>query len=325
MILVIDARGAKLSRKGVCFEAKSRDGSKEIAAAAVSKILIASAVSVTTDALLLAASEGIPVFFLDGHGDPFGAFDAFETSGNARLRRKQAMIAQTQAGAELCKYFLSEKLNGRIRLLKKLMAKRSGAKARAIGDAILSLEAYIKSILSESAEDVFTVRDRLQGIEGSAGRAYFGVLSVLLPESESFEGRSFRPAKDRFNAMLNYAYGILYAQVERAVRLAGLDPHMGIMHADAYNKPTFVYDAVEMFRYYAEETVFKLFSGRRAAREMFDERDGGVFLNEAGRRLLIPAYYKKMSEMTSYKKRRVKTETEIELRLSAVAKTILES
>ena len=325
MMLVLDSKGAKLSRKGACFCARRLGETKEIAAAAVTKILIGQAVSVTSDALMLAASEGIPVFFLDGQGNPYGAFDSFETAGNARLRRKQALLAQTRAGVELSKYFLCAKIDGRIRLLKKLKAKRSGQKAQTLADAILLQEAYVKNIQAESGENVAAVRDRLQGLEGTAGRAYFGTLSALLPAADSFAGRSFRPAKDRFNAMLNYAYGILYAQVKRAAMLAGLDPYMGVMHADAYNKPAFVFDAVEMFRHYAEETVFLLFSGRKASREMFDERDGGVFLNGEGRRLLIPAYYNKMEEMTGYGKRRVKVETEIELRLSAVAKTILES
>lgn len=154
---------------------------------------------------------------------------------------------------------------------------------------------------------------------------YFNALSRLLPTTEAFAGRSSRPAKDRFNAMLNYAYGILYAQVERAARLAGLDPYVGILHADVYNKPTLVFDAVEPFRHYIEETVFKLFSGRKVTSSMFDVIEEGFFLNGEGRRLLISAYFRKMSGITGYKRKRVKIETAIELRLSALAKTIMES
>lgn len=325
MILVIEGKGTKLFRSGECFRAKGGDGIKEIAAAAVSKILVTSAVSITTDALLLAASEGIPVFFLDDHGHPYGIFDAFEKAGQAYVRRKQTTLAHTPDGVAICRHFLCGKLEGRIRLLKKLKAKRSGDKAAEIVRVIESIRVFAESIKSVEVDSVAMVRNTLQGLEGSAGREYFSLLSALLPKSEAFDGRSFRPVKDRFNAMLNYAYGILYSQVERAARLAGVDPYIGIMHADAYNKPTFVFDAVELFRHYAEETAFKLFSARKVSASMFDTRDGGVFLNGEGRKLLIAAYFRKMSEMTCYKRRRVRIETEIGLRLAEIAGTIAES
>ena len=63
----------------------------------------------------------------------------------------------------------------------------------------------------------------------------------------AFESRSRNPA-DPFNCMLNYSYGILYSNVEKACIIAGLDPYIGIMHTDNYNKKALVYDIVEMYR-----------------------------------------------------------------------------
>jgi CRISPR/Cas system-associated endonuclease Cas1 len=40
-------------------------------------------------------------------------------------------------------------------------------------------------------------------------KKYFATLSALLPEQYKFKNRN-QPATDIFNAMLNYAYGILY-------------------------------------------------------------------------------------------------------------------
>ncbi len=48
--------------------------------------------------------------------------------------------------------------------------------------------------------------------------------------------------------MLNYGYGVLYAQVEQAVLLAGLDPYAGFLHADRPGKPSLVLDLIEEFR-----------------------------------------------------------------------------
>ena len=53
-------------------------------------------------------------------------------------------------------------------------------------------------------------------------------------------GRETRGALDRFNSALNYGYGILYSQVEKAVTLAGLDAYGGFLHADRPGKPSLV-------------------------------------------------------------------------------------
>ncbi|MFO7558792.1 MAG: CRISPR-associated endonuclease Cas1 [Desulfobacterales bacterium] len=57
-----------------------------------------------------------------------------------------------------------------------------------------------------------------------------------MPEKYQFSGRSRRPAKDPFNAVLNYCYGMLYSRVEKACILSGLDPFVGFLHTDNYNK-----------------------------------------------------------------------------------------
>ncbi len=51
--------------------------------------------------------------------------------------------------------------------------------------------------------------------------------------------------------------------VERACILAGLDPYIGIMHVDNYNRQAFVFDLIEMYRIYIDRIVFKLFSTKR--------------------------------------------------------------
>jgi CRISPR-associated protein Cas1 len=42
--------------------------------------------------------------------------------------------------------------------------------------------------------------------------------------------------------MLNYSYGVLYSLVEKACILAGLDPFVGFLHTDNYNKKSLVFD-----------------------------------------------------------------------------------
>ena len=58
--------------------------------------------------------------------------------------------------------------------------------------------------------------DRLRGIEGDAAHRYFSALSHVIPTDLFLGHRSQHPAADVFNAYLNYGYGILYNEVEKA-------------------------------------------------------------------------------------------------------------
>jgi CRISPR-associated protein Cas1 len=58
----------------------------------------------------------------------------------------------------------------------------------------------------------------------------------------NFTSRQKRPAYDPFNVLLNYLYGMLYTAVHLSLLKSGLDPYMGILHADRYGAtPTLVF------------------------------------------------------------------------------------
>ncbi len=61
-------------------------------------------------------------------------------------------------------------------------------------------------------------------------------------------GREGRGSQEPVNSLLNYGYGILNKEVERATLLAGLDPYAGFVHADRPGKYSLVYDLIEPFR-----------------------------------------------------------------------------
>ena len=132
--------------------------------------------------------------------------------------------------------------------------------------------------------------DTLRGLEGTAGRLYFETLSYVLPADYRFTGRSRRPAADAFNAFLNYAYGILYSRVEKALMVAGVDPYLGFLHRDDYNQLSMVFDFIEPYRTWVDETVFRLFSAKKVNQAHTEPLAQGVTLNAAGKALLVEAF-----------------------------------
>ena len=160
--------------------------------------------------------------------------------------------------------------------------------------------------LPSANTEIETARGSLMGLEGTAGRAYFQCLSRLLPQKYQFKGRSRRPAEDPFNATLNYCYGILYSHVEKACILSGLDPYVGFLHTDNYNKKSLVFDLIEPFRIYGEQIALYLFTGKKMKDEFFDVGDGAVSLNTKGKPVVVEAMNRHLDEQIRYRRRNVK-------------------
>jgi len=155
------------------------------------------------------------------------------------------------------------------------------------------------------------------GYEGSAGRIYFEALGYIIPDRFKFEGRSRQPAKDEFNCLLNYGYGVLYSMIEKACIIAGLDLYAGFLHTDNYNKRSLVYDLIEMFRILVDKTVIFLFSQRKVKIEYFDKLNKGLTLNKEGKAFLIEALNNSFEKASDIEEETLKIE--ISSSLNAIA------
>lgn len=84
---------------------------------------------------------------------------------------------------------------------------------------------------------------------------------------------------------------------------AGLDPCMGILHADQYNRPTLSYDFIELWRHWAEDTAIRLCLEDQLPENAFyipGEREG-VWLDKAGKAVVINTFLKFLDEKTDWK------------------------
>ena len=241
MQLVINTFGASLRKEGERFLVKAGERKLEVSAHKVRSILITTGAHLSTDALELATDNNIEVVLLNKYGDPYARVWQAKMGSTAAIRRKQIEVAETAEGFGIVNGWVGAKLRNQGEFFDELWRRRDGkddlfeSPTKTIADCRDKLAA-LDGTLEQHA-------DTLRGLEGTAGRAYFGCLSTLLPKEFQFERRSRHPAKDEFNAFLNYAYGVLYSHVERACILAGLDPFVGFLHTDNYNKKSLVFAA----------------------------------------------------------------------------------
>ena len=186
----------------------------------------------------------------------------------------------------LAREWVTIKLNHQASMLRELARNRPD-RVDALEQQALKIDRMVISVEATRGTVLDELRGTLMGLEGVAGREYFSGLSLALPQRFRFTGRSRSPAKDEFNCLLNYAYGVLYGLVERACMISGLDPYIGLLHTDNYNKLSLVFDLVELFRVHAERVCINLFAARKISPELFDQKDTGFRLNKEGRTLLL--------------------------------------
>lgn len=304
MQLVINSPGTFITQKDECFRFKNKDRIFDISPLKVESIVISNQAMISSQAVVQALEHNIDIIFLDSYGDPLGRVWFSKLGSTALIRRKQLEAAGESLGVDLVLDMIRQKMENQIRFMKKLMHARPGKESLFAG-AVNIIEQAMSDLGSDRGS-LDEIRNRLMGLEGTAGRAYFQSLSKIMPEKFHFERRSRRPARDPFNAVLNYCYGILYGRVEKACILSGLDPYVGFMHTDNYNKKSMVFDLIEPFRIYGEQTAVYLFTGKKMKDDYFDANEGAVSLNPDGKPVVIEAMNKHLEETVRYRRKNVK-------------------
>ncbi len=303
MELVITTRGTLLKAREGMFVLSAGDKKKEISPARLSRIVMSSSSAVTGRAVMLAQEHNIDLVILDKFGEPVGRFWHSKLGRVAVVRRRQLEAAGENLGLAIAVGLVKVKLFHQANYLKTLAQKREKLKPDLwqVAERILELKQSIEAL--DPKATIEERRNSIMGWEGTAGRIYFDKLSQIMPEPFTFQGRSRRPARDPFNAVLNYCYGILYSRVEQACILAGLDPFVGFLHADNYGQTSLVFDLIEPFRIYGEKACVGLFTGRHIKQEHFAVSDKAVSLSADGKPIVVAALNDHLEKKIRYRSR----------------------
>lgn len=238
-------------------------------------------VSISADALEACCERGIPVFFIDKLGVPYASVYSGGLMGTVLTRREQMRAFDDARGGYLALCFAESKIQNMAITLKYLSKSRketpAGEALRYAAGEVLDHLAWLDRLTEITAD---TLRSAILAAEGNASARYWNAVIPLIPAAYEWKKRDGRGASDPINQLLNYGYGILYGQVERALVLAGLDPFGGFIHVDRPGKPSLTLDLIEEFRQTAvDRVVFGL-----AARDFTVERDEHGRLTEDVRR-----------------------------------------
>ncbi len=214
-------------------------------------VIVDTGVALSSDVVRLCSEEGIPIHFLSKHGTTFAGLYATGLNATILTRRAQLLAYTTPVGVIISKAFVRGKIANQGNLLR-YFARSRKEEQPALCQEIELVHGELRDAQQDIADlqetSMQEIRERLLSIEGRAAQRYWRIVAAVLPETLQWPGRETRGAKDLFNSLLNYGYGVLYAQVEQALVLAGLDPYAGFLHTDRPGKPSLVLDLIEEFR-----------------------------------------------------------------------------
>ena len=290
MIVEISEHGSVLKRDHECFIVQTPTEKTEVPAEKIDAIILTANALISTQAVSLCLEKNIQLVLANWSGKPFGRFWVSTPGRATENRRRQYLNQDTAVAFEVSKDIVARKLKAQRKLLVDLKGNRKTPN-EAISNAINAITKSLHNL--NNLEYTSSFKQTLLGIEGFAAAEYFLAISAVLPKKYAFKERSRQPAQDKFNAVLNYVYGLTYSTVEKVVILSGLDPNAGIYHADSYGKPTLVFDLIELFRAKVDRIAVKLFTKKYVKDSWFassEEAPLGVFLSKEGRNAVITAY-----------------------------------
>ena len=123
--------------------------------------------------------------------------------------------------------------------------------------------------------------------EARIRKEYYALLDTVLPPFWSIVTRERHPPRRPADAILSFANGIIYAKMGGFIHRAGLDPRIGYLHGDMRARNPLSLDLAEILKPPLSEGVLLDVASTGTERSMVTEVEGGVYLNEAGRKTVI--------------------------------------
>lgn len=250
----------------------------------ISHVCVLGNVQLSTQAVRGLAARHIPLLYMSRSGWLQAVVSGpGHKHGELRIAQHRTALSRRD-GLALARLFVAGKIDNARTLLR-----RNAKSTEDVAPALRRLRSA-----REVALRTASVKSLL-GVEGAAARAYFGAFAFMLTEAAretwTFGGRNRRPPRDPVNALLSFTYSLLVQDAFNAVVGRGLDPYVGVYHVAKHGRPALALDVAEEFRpLLADSVVLRLLNNNMVDQGDFEERDGGVFLNDSGRATVIAAY-----------------------------------
>mgnify|MGYP003586761202 CR=1 FL=1 len=283
----------------------------------VRQVVVLGRVGLSTPFLHRALERGVEVILADDGGELVGRFTPMERSTpGVRLEQYEAATSAS-ASLRLARAMVQGKLaNQRVML----MRLDNRMPEPILGPYATRMDQFRLDAGTASTREV------LMGLEGAAARDYFRAFGDYLDPTWEWQGRVRRPPTDPMNAMLSFGYTLLTNEGMTAAEIAGLDPHLGFLHATHAGRPSLALDLIEEFRpVVVDSVVFALIGRGQVHPGDFENDPGGACrMSKPTRDVFVTAYEKRMLQLVTHREsgRRVSYRTALHLQAKLLARSL---
>ncbi|MEN9636236.1 MAG: CRISPR-associated endonuclease Cas1 [Verrucomicrobiota bacterium] len=258
---------------------------RRIALHDIEQVVVETTTALTLAALAAFAERKIPVVIVRPNGQAVALCLPPAPDLPTRLAHYQSRLT---AGFSLAiaRSLVEAKIANSRRLLQRLASNRE----QPAPTAVHRLENHRTASLTATSVE------SCRGYEGTSAGTYFEALATFFPASTPFERRSRRPPHNPANALLSFGYSLLTHETTTALHAAGLDPALGYLHEPETGRPSLALDLIEPFRApVADGLALDLLNhGTLQPQTHFEPREGGIYLNQEGRRRFYTGYERRM-------------------------------
>lgn len=248
------ARRLRLEDGGIVVDSEDDAGAERsdcILLKDVDRVVVAGSPHLTIPALKAFCRAGVPLTLVSEKGRWIGELSgACDKNAARRLAQYRCALESEPTALRFARPAIAAKIANQRHVLRRLAARSRGMDECAPTLRRLKLLHARAGAAPPLAE--------LRGIEGAASAEYFAALAPFFPEETPFLGRSRRPPRDAGNALLSFTYAILLSEVESTVRVRGLDPALGFLHATVPGRPSLALDLLEPLRPSADAFALSL-------------------------------------------------------------------
>jgi CRISPR-associated endonuclease Cas1 len=256
-------------------------------------VMLGHAGYITLEAIRWLADLGIP--FLQLNADGRLLTTSATGTADARLRRAQAVNADNEVGLEIARSLLSDKVAGQHALLGRLNADQWLVESFDQATELLQAAGSINQLVMAERDAALAYWQAWSTLEtpfGAADRERVPEYWLSFGQRGSLLTSSSRLAVNPINAMLNYLYALLEAETTIALYAVGLDPALGIVHADYRGRESFSLDVMEPMRPLVDAYLLDLLQGHGlGASDFFETRKGAC--------RLLPPLTERLAETTT--------------------------
>ncbi len=285
--LYVTEQGAKLTRESRRLLVVRDDAVLlDIPTIKVERVLIFGYCQITTQALELLLSEGIPTAFLSMEGRLKGTLEPIR-SKNIPLRVAQyELCRKPDFCLAVARRIVAGKVRNQLRLIQRFAHNRPECD-------FTTAQRDLNQLLAQV--DHKTAAGGLLGLEGRATAVYFDAFRRMFRRM-SFERRERRPPPDPVNSLLSLGYTMLANEFLSAVSAVGLDPYLGFFHTTSYGRPSLALDLCEELRHPLVDMLTLDLVNRGILKEQdFTQDECGFILVPEARKRYFSKYERRMT------------------------------